>query len=201
MSVAQQAMAVAKTAAAKAGVAKNAAMAAGHNTVSGAKSMVGEGWGYLRETVPGMKFLDDHVYMKGGLALTAAGLLATPAINQYMNGQPEDMGNGRVHKNSPIEMLYGGAQIAGGIALGFTKLGAGVVGGAIGVAQVAKPFADMYRMSMTDRRMAKRSFHRPDLSPLFSQRTFSSQQHGISRIMDSMSFIGNEARHMAARGM
>jgi hypothetical protein len=46
----------------------------------------------------------------------------------------------------------------------------------------------------------KRNFYKPNLSPLYTQRAFKMQQDMMPRIMDSAKFVGNEARHMAARG-
>lgn len=89
-------------------------------------------------------------------------------------------------QNVAFSMLGGGLMVGLGV-------GAVMIGGTLGYQAVKR--------ASLERRVARRNFHRPDLSPMYTQRAMKSQQQNFSRIMDTQRFIGNEASHFARRGV
>jgi hypothetical protein len=58
-----------------------------------------------------------------------------------------------------------------------------------------------YRTGKRDMQMYNnRNWYKPNLAPLYSENALSGRRQGLGAIVDSTSFLGNEARSMAARG-
>lgn len=154
-----------------------------------------QAWAYMQQQSPTFSKMEGKLFnkisVKGGIAqlpFTALGIAAL--------WRPEDLGNGRIHRNSSLEKLGGIGMAVGGLGLSMIP-----VVGAVMAAKAGFDIANMVAQATAQKgQYQKRSFFKANLSPIQTQRAFRSQQVGVSRIMDSMSFVGNEARHMAARG-
>lgn len=135
----------------------------------------------------------SNTHLRGGALDLLVGI---PLSFLMYKMQKEELPNGKVMKNSKLEMLVGI-----GMDMGINAIGT-LIGGpaltAVMAAQIGKAGLDIFRQQ---RMVARRSFGTPNLSALYGPRVMKSQQENQSRIGDSMSFIGNEARHMAARGV
>lgn len=147
------------------------------------------------ESSPGLKRYEGKLFNKatvGGMPL----MLGMGLLSMSQLWKPENLGNGRIHRNSGLEKM-------GGITTELANIGLSLVPAVMGF-QMAKMGYDVGKMVLSSQtqnsQFQKRNFYRPNLAPLQSQRAFKYQQQGVSRVMDSMQFVGNEAKHIAARG-